>query len=84
MNLLVQAIGDRFDQPGYKIYFCLEALIIRAVRREDFAEELENVLNVYGSDFKAPTLKTQLVILGSQIECGQNMDLLMSRKFYNK
>ena len=40
LDLIVQAIGDRFDQPGYKTYCCLETLILKAVKREAFSEEL--------------------------------------------
>ena len=59
---------------------CLEALIIRAVRRKNFAEELEKVLGLYGSDLNASNLKTQLKILGSHIKCGPTMDIVDAKK----
>ena len=77
----MQAIDDRFDQLGYRTYCCLEALILKAVKREDLAEELEKVLHVYGSDLNASSLKTQLEILGSNIECGKTMDIIEVKKY---
>ena len=40
LDLLVQGIEDRFNQPGYKVYCCLEELLIKAVKKEEFSEEL--------------------------------------------
>ena len=76
LDLLVQAIGDRFDQSGYKTYCCLEALILNAVKREDFSKELKTVLDVYGSDLSASNLQTQLEILSSNIESGSTIDIV--------
>ena len=36
LDLLVQAIEDRFNQSGYRTYHCLEALMLKAVKRETF------------------------------------------------
>lgn len=82
LDLLVQVIGDQFNQPGYKTYCCLEGLILKAVKREDFMKELEKVLDVYmyGSDLNASNLETQLEILGSNIECGRTMDIVDIKK----
>ena len=80
LDLLVQAIDDRFDQPGYKIYCCLEALIFKAVKREAFSEELEAVLDVYGSDISASNLRAQLEVLGSYVESGRGMDIADVKK----
>ena len=80
LDLLVQAIGDRFDQSGYKTYCCLEALILKVVKREDFSEELKTVLDVYGSDLSASNLQIQLEILSSNIESGRTMDIVDVKK----
>ena len=40
LDPLVQAIEDRFDQPGYRIYSCLETLLTKAVMKDDFSEEI--------------------------------------------
>lgn len=75
LDLIVQAIGDRFNQPGYRMYCCLEALILKAVKKETFSEELEAVLDVYSSDLNAQNLKVQLEILGSNMEPESIMDI---------
>lgn len=67
LDLLVQAIEDRFDQPGYKMYSCLESLLIKAVKKENYSNELQEVLRVYKHDFNASNLSTHLSILGSTI-----------------
>ena len=50
LDLIVQAIKDRFDQPGYRVYHCLESLLLKASKEEDFSEELKQVVSIYGSD----------------------------------
>ena len=67
VDLNVHAIDDRFDQPGYRTYRCLEDLVLKATNNEDFSEELQVVVSVYGSDIDAPTLQTQLQVLGASI-----------------
>ena len=76
----MQAICDRFDQPGYKTYCRLETLILKSVKREAFSEELEAVLDVYGSDLNASNLQAQLEILTSNIESGKAMDIADVKK----
>ena len=40
LDLIVESIRDRFDQPGYRVYQCLENLLLKAAKQEDFTEEL--------------------------------------------
>jgi len=67
LDLLVQAIEDRFNQPGYRMYSNLETLLMKAVKKEDYSNELEVVLRVYKDDFNASNLTTHLNILGTTI-----------------
>ena len=67
LDLIVQSIKDRFEQPGYKAYKCLEDLIIKAANKLDFSEQLASVIDTYGNDFDKPTLQMQLQILGANI-----------------
>ncbi len=53
LDLLIQAIEARFDQQDYKIYSCLESLLLKAASRQDFSTEIAKVLEVYGTDFNA-------------------------------
>ena len=56
-------------------YCYSEALILKAVKKEALSEELEAVFDEYGSDLNVPHLRTQLEILGSNIESGRAMDI---------
>lgn len=64
LDLLVQAIDDRFNQSGYRTYYCIEALMLKAVKKENFSEKLKAV---YGTDLNALDLKLQLDILSPNI-----------------
>ena len=54
-------MGLKIDST--KVYCCLEELLIKAVKKEEFSEELHAVMNVYGDDLHASNLKAQLEIL---------------------
>ena len=60
-----KAIADRFDQLEYRTYSSLQALILKATRKEDFSEELKTVCTLYGSDLHAANSQSQLKILSS-------------------
>ena len=47
LDLLVQAIDDQCNQSGYRTYYCLEALMLKAVEKENFSEELKAVIEVH-------------------------------------
>ena len=53
LDLIIQAIDNRFDQPGYRTYRCLEDLVLKAANEEDVSEQLQAVTSVYGSDIDA-------------------------------
>jgi len=80
LDLLVQAISDRFDQPGYCTYLCLQELMLKAVNKEDFSTELTTVCNLYGSDLHAANLKMQLEMLGDHFS-GNNVDIFDVKKY---
>ena len=67
LDLIVQSIKDRFEQPEYKVYRSLEDLILKAANKLDFSEELATVKDVYGTDLDESTLQVQLQILGANI-----------------
>ena len=48
LDLIVQSIKDRFEQSGYKVYKCLEDLVIKAANKLDFSEQLASVIDTYG------------------------------------
>ncbi len=54
IDLLVEAIGDRFDQPGYRTYQHLETLLLKAMKKEDYQYELDFVTDFYSTDLDSP------------------------------
>ena len=65
MDLAVCSITTRFDQPWYTNYKKLESLLLKAVRRDDFSHEIEEVTSTYKDDIDVSELSTQLEILGT-------------------
>ena len=55
---------DRFAQPGYRVYQCLENLLLKAAKQEDFTEEFQLA---YTSDIHESNLQVQLQTLGSTV-----------------
>ena len=58
--MLIETIGRRFDQPGYKAYQCLENLLVNAANCIDYIDDLKRVVGIYGADIHEANLKVQL------------------------
>uniref|UniRef100_A0A1X7U7L9 Uncharacterized protein n=1 Tax=Amphimedon queenslandica TaxID=400682 RepID=A0A1X7U7L9_AMPQE len=52
LDLVVNCIESRFDQPGYRIYKQLEILISYAATGKDYQSILSTILEKYGYDFE--------------------------------
>ena len=63
LDLVMQGITDRFQQPGYQIYRNLEDLLLKVCRAEDYEAELDAVCNFYSKDVKKLDLQAQLPLL---------------------
>ena len=63
LDLVVQGITDRFQQPGYQIYRNLEDLLLKVCRAQDYEAELDAVCNFYSKDVKKFDLQAQLPLL---------------------
>ena len=59
LDLLINAIKNRFEQEDYKRYIILENLLLKCAKNESYAYELETVLNNY-SEFQREQLPQQL------------------------
>ena len=46
LDLAVNCIRDRFDQPGYKVYSNLEQLLLKAIKEKDVTTELDYVNSI--------------------------------------
>ena len=75
LDLIVSCIKARYDQPGYKLYSNLEALLVKAAKKEKYNEEFQFVIEFYKDDFDHNQLYMQLGILSSNIPCESDQDL---------
>ena len=74
IDLAMEAITERFDQPGYTIYSNLENFILKTCKEQDYAEELRVVCEFYGNDLDRLQLSTQLRLLVALINDAQKSD----------
>lgn len=65
LDLVVNFIKQRFNQPGYGVYRHLEDLLLKAARCEDYKAEFDFVVKFYGDDFHPSLLKTYLELLST-------------------
>ena len=81
IDLTVNTIQDRFDQPGYRIYNSLETLLLRACKQEDFEDILQKVCKFYKDDFDQEILHTHLQTFGVHFQQVQDHPLEGNTKF---
>lgn len=60
IDLSVNWISERFQQPGYIIYSNLEQLLLKAVKGDDFPREFDTVCKMYKDDANPQFLQAQL------------------------
>ena len=63
LDLIINCIQDRFDQPGFRIYQSVESLLVKACQQKDWKSDLDIVCEMYKDDFNKDLLSTQLNIL---------------------
>ena len=64
-DLTTSCIEDRFNQPGYKTYANVQALLLKAAGVQQYQEELQFILAFYGADFDSLLLPTHLEIFSN-------------------
>ena len=64
IDLVVNCITDRFQQPGYNVYRNLEQLLLKACQKEDITSEFDYVCLFYKDDFQPELLRAQLLTFG--------------------
>ena len=77
LDLIVNCIKDRFDQPGYRVLKNLEDLLLKAARNEDYTKELDFVLNLYKDDFVPSRLRAQLELLSTYFNSDEQKPTLL-------
>lgn len=60
LDLIINCIFNRFDQPGYKIYSSLENILLKSCRNEGIEDIMNEVCAFYKNDFDKDLLCTQL------------------------
>ena len=63
LDHVVEAIRDRFDQPGCSIYRNLEELVVKAFKGELYNAELDCICDFYKDDLSRAQLEAQLPLL---------------------
>lgn len=63
LDFVVQAVSDRFDQPGYRVYQNLQELLLNACKGDAYQDQLEAVLDIYKDDLSKLELEAQLPLL---------------------
>ena len=66
----MNALENRFKQPGYEIYCKLEDLLVKASTSEDFQALLHFICSFY-KDFHPDLLKAQLLTFGLDFQAAQ-------------
>ena len=67
IDLIVNCIKDRFDQPGYQQYRKLEELLVNAANKEPYDEHLKQITDFYKGDFDTRILELQLDVMACNI-----------------
>ncbi len=62
LDLVIEAITKKCDQPGYRVYRNLEDLILKACRGQQYSEQLDLVCCFYQNDLDRQQLHTQLLL----------------------
>ena len=81
LDFIVFSIKGRFDQPGYKMYSNFEGVLVKAVRNDNYDEELQCIVDFYKGDFNRDQLSMQLGILSSNISSDSAQDLKSILKY---
>ena len=67
IDLAINSIQYRFDQPGYRIYRNLEEVLLNAANKKDYSKELSEVVSFYKDDINLYDLQGQLQIFATSI-----------------
>ena len=82
LDLVVNCIQSRFDQPGYQIYSSLETLLIKSCKGENSEDALKTVCEFYKDDFDEDLLRTQLQTFKVHYDCKVDKVTIFDLKTY--
>ena len=75
IDLAINSIQYRFDQPGYTIYRNLEASLLNATNQKDYSIELSEVVSFYKDNINLYDLRCQLQIFATSINAQSDFTL---------
>ena len=75
IDLIVNCLGNRFDQPGYRMYSTLEQLLLKGCKGECYDEQMAIISERYANDINTPNLKIQLQTLSTNLETHSDVSL---------
>ena len=53
LDVAINGIQKRFDQPGYEVYSKLESLLVKAANSEGYEEELKFIVVLYETSIQS-------------------------------
>ena len=56
LDLVVNCVRSRFNQPGYRTLRHLEDLLLKAIRKEDYSEQFDFISDFYKDDITPASL----------------------------
>ena len=65
---IINAIEDRFDQPGDQIFSDVEQLLLKAISKESYGDELRRISERYSGDFDSLVISSELDLLATIFE----------------
>ena len=84
LDLVIESINSRFNQPGYNIYRNVEDLVLNACRGCPYDTELSNVCDFYKDDISKMQLQAQLPLLQALFAEEKNQSELSINDFIIK
>ena len=60
-DTVINCIEDRLNQEDFKMYALLEQVLLKAAKRDEYEEELKEVIPFYKEDFDESLLRLQLL-----------------------
>ena len=68
LDAIVNAIKDRFDQPGFELFSQVEQLFLKSVKKQDVTDELKMVEKHFKNDYDEESLLAELQLLPTIFE----------------
>ena len=65
---IINAIKDRFDEPGYQIFSDVEQLLLKAISKESYGDELRRISERHSGDFDLLLISSELDLLPTIFE----------------